>query len=507
MPRIQHLPQGHDKFQIGKEAVELSAHAGLELDPWQSWYLRKSMLTTDEMVYNKFTGLHEPRWAAFECGLCVCRQNGKGSIIEARELAGMFLTGERLIMHSAHEFPTALEAFERVLSLVRDTPDLWAEVRQVKQGHGEEGIYLNSGQRLRFKARTKGGGRGFTADCIILDEAMVLGTDQVKAMLPTVSARPNPQVWYAGSAGDKNSTQFGRVRHRAIKGGDPRLLYGEWSINPHTVMCDPTCDEHDDLDDPNGWAKANPALGRRISLEHIAAERRSMDDAAFGMERLGVGDWPTEDGSWGVISEDSWRVRESDVSEVVGRPVIAIHTASDRSFSAIFVCGLNADGDYHIELTQNADGEYDYRPGLGWALHRAIMIARRVRPIAIVVNKSTQAGVLFEDLEREIKAANMDRETQVISPLQREYAQGCADFFTGIVPKKGEKANVVHMGQEPLDKAVASTGIKESTDLWMWDDSDTTIDITPLRAATLALWGFKKLGHEEPPPPPFAFWA
>ena len=32
-------------------------------------------------------------WSAFEVGVNVPRQNGKGGIIEARELAGLFLLG------------------------------------------------------------------------------------------------------------------------------------------------------------------------------------------------------------------------------------------------------------------------------------------------------------------------------------------------------------------------------------------------------------------------------
>ena len=56
------------------------------------------------------------KWAAFETALIVPRQNGKGSILEARELAGLFLFGEQLILHSAHEFKTAQEAFRRVLA-------------------------------------------------------------------------------------------------------------------------------------------------------------------------------------------------------------------------------------------------------------------------------------------------------------------------------------------------------------------------------------------------------
>src|SRR5690606_39426119 len=78
------------------------------------------------------------------------------------------------IVHSAHEFATAEEALERMVALIEGCPDLSRRVKAVKRSHGQEGIYLTNGQRLRYRTRTKGGGRGFTADCVILDEAMVL---------------------------------------------------------------------------------------------------------------------------------------------------------------------------------------------------------------------------------------------------------------------------------------------------------------------------------------------
>jgi hypothetical protein len=46
------------------------------------------------------------------------RQNGKGGIIEARELWGLFIGGEKLILHSAHEFKTAKEAMRRIEELL-----------------------------------------------------------------------------------------------------------------------------------------------------------------------------------------------------------------------------------------------------------------------------------------------------------------------------------------------------------------------------------------------------
>ena len=70
------------------------------------------------------------RWAAFEVGLIVPRQNGKGSILEALELAALFLADPDapppLILHSAHEFKTSAEHFRRVRDLIEATPLLAA---------------------------------------------------------------------------------------------------------------------------------------------------------------------------------------------------------------------------------------------------------------------------------------------------------------------------------------------------------------------------------------------
>lgn len=91
IPRVHSVPKYASTS--GDEAIELCAMAGLHLDEWQQLVLRDSL---GETVDGK--------WAAFEVALVVPRQNGKGSLLEARELAGLFLLEEELILHSAHEF-------------------------------------------------------------------------------------------------------------------------------------------------------------------------------------------------------------------------------------------------------------------------------------------------------------------------------------------------------------------------------------------------------------------
>jgi phage terminase large subunit-like protein len=104
-PRLLHVPDFSSS--TGEEACELAAMAGLEMDPWQQF-----------AIHNALGERPDGKWAAFEVGIEVPRQNGKGGILETFGLAGLFLLGEQLIIHSAHEFATAEEALERMSQII-----------------------------------------------------------------------------------------------------------------------------------------------------------------------------------------------------------------------------------------------------------------------------------------------------------------------------------------------------------------------------------------------------
>jgi len=185
-PRYRHVPEAVTSA-AGQEAIDLAASAGLWLDPWQQ-----------DVLHGALGERADRRWAASRVGLIVPRQNGKNAILEARELAGIYLFGERLITHTAHRVDTSLEHFERMKALIEETPHLDAELDDVSEANGKEGLVFTGGRRLNFKARSKGSGRGFTGDCVVLDEAYYLY--DLGGLIPTMSARPNPQLWYTSSA-------------------------------------------------------------------------------------------------------------------------------------------------------------------------------------------------------------------------------------------------------------------------------------------------------------------
>lgn len=454
----------------GREAVEFAASAGLVLDEWQQRPFMDALGCTAE-----------GKWTAFEVGVNVPRQNGKGGIIEARELAGLFLFEERLIMHSSHEFQTSMEAMIRMEELLEES-GLISELRPrggVSRSHGSEGFTLKSGQRLRYRTRTKGGGRGFTGTTLILDEAMVLPESFIGALLPTLSGQSvhgNPQVWYTGSAVDQEVHEhgivFARIRERGLRGDDPSLAYFEWSGAPATVdgrSVTPDALDAEDLADPGRWAAANPALGVRISAEHIEKELRSMDARTFAVERLGVGDWPrTDRGSESVIEYDDWVALEDIDSAIMGDVCFAFDVTPDRSRACIAVCGRRADDRFHLEVVQ-------HHRGTGWVVPRLAELVTAHRPRAVICDSRGPAASLLS----QVKDAHLAVETVSAS----EYAQACGSFADAVAQK-----TIRHLGTAELAAAIKGAATRPLGDAWAWSRRSSKTDISPLVATTFAYW-------------------
>jgi hypothetical protein len=384
----------------------------------------------------------------------VSRQNGKGEIILVRQLAGLFLFDEDLILSSAHEFRTATEAFLRIVGIIENTPHLKAEVRSIRYANGEQGVELRSGQRLKFVARTRGGGRGMSADCVILDEAYNLGDDAMAALLPTLSARPNPQIIYASSAAMVTSSQLLKLRKRALAKERGRLAYLEWSADPA-----------DDVSDPATWRKANPAIrSGRLTEETIQAELRTMSPQAFARERLSIPD--DEDGTGAAIPLDQWQRATDPDSEIDGRPAIALEVSPEREWTSFGACGFRADGRLHGEVI-------DRRPGTGWVVARAKELALRwSTPIVI------QSGSPAEAFVSELRAAGV--EVELVQPKQ--LAAGCGQLVDACANDQFR-----HLGQPSLLAALTGAHRRQSADVWLWSRTGSAVDITPLVAVTLAL--------------------
>jgi phage terminase large subunit-like protein len=442
-PRVEHLPPGR-ATSAGAEAVELAASAGLILDDWQAWVL-------DEALAERTDG----QWAAFECGLIVPRQNGKGSILEALELAALFLFEERLIVHSAHEFKTAREHFLRMQTLVRSSPELDAQVKYIHTGAGTESIGLRNGARLNFVARSRGSGRGFSGDRIVLDEAFNLPEQSIGAMLPALSARPNPQVWYTSSAPHADSHVLHALRRRGMSDHGGRLFFAEWGNDPEV-----------DPDDLAALASANPALGIRISVEHCENEREAMRELGdeFVRERLGV---PTaEDSTSGIFGPGVWPGLADPASKIDSRFALALDVAPRMAFASFGAAGFRHDGLAHIELVERA-------PGTGWVVAKAKTLTEKWRLPIWIDPRGPVAG-----MSKELRDAGI--------PVE-ELPDGQMTKACAALEEKARKGTIRHLGQRPLDDAVAGAAVRIVGDTWRWSRTSSKVDVSPLVAVTEAL--------------------
>jgi hypothetical protein len=461
-PRISHVPLGAD-YAFADTALEwLDEIVGFKLDEWQRLVLRTSL------------GERQSRWAVSEVGLIVPRQNGKGAILEARELVGLFLLGEPLLIHSAHQFKTAQEHFLRISAWIADVPELKSRVRAIRTGAGEQGVILRSGGRLRFLARKGGSGRGFSAPFVVLDEAMDLPEGTVADMVPTQSAQPRRQRWYTGSAVDQfeqeNGVVFARVRERGVRGEDPRLAFFEWSLdfdNPDDV-------DRELMSDDAAIAAANPGYGIRIDREAVEDELNSLAGRTVAVERFGVGDWPpTSTDAVFVIDPAAWDALADDGEDaVIEEPVcLAFDVAPDRSRSAVAVAGRRPDGLPQVEIAE-------HRSGTGWVV---AWLAERVERLQ--VERVLCAGRNAATLEPLCNQEGFEVEI-LTAP---EEAKACGHLVDLV-----DAAAVRHLGSDELASSVRGATSRPLDDAWRWDRRSLTVDISPLVAATAALWGVSK---------------
>lgn len=449
-PRFQRLPAGK-VGSSGAEAVELAESAGLILDPWQAWVL-------EEALAERADGL----WSAFECALIVPRQNGKGSVLEALELAALFLFDCRLVVHSAHEFKTAREHFLRMQSLVQASDEIFEQVEYIHTGAGAESIGLRNGARLNFVARSRGSGRGFSGDLIVLDEAFALPIEAVGAMGPALSAMPNPQVWYTSSAPHADSKVLHQLRKRGLS-DDPeedRLFFAEWGNDPGAD------------DDLETIASANPGYGIRLTPENIKAERKMLADLGdeFARERLGIPSEPDE--MAGVFPTGTWGACRDETSKISTKPVLVLDVMHGLTFASFGGAGHRPDGLPHIELRER-------RPATGWVVAWA---AAQTHPIWL--DARGPAGGLIDDLE---KAG-----VTVLQIPDGLIPQACSKLQNHVV-----NGTVRHIGQAPLDTAASGAAIKPAGDSWRWSRSASPVDISPLMAVTIAL-GLLEQGPKAP---------
>jgi phage terminase large subunit-like protein len=395
--------------------------------------------------------------------------------LQARILLGL-KRGEA-IAYTSHRVDSAQESFRGLVALVEESPVLAPLLEKVSYANGKEAIALGNGGRAVFGTRSSRTGRGFSLDLWIADEAHILALEAHSALMPATSARARPpQVWYAGTAVDETTNEHGlvlaRLRERGIAGDAGSLAYFEWSaellddegneLRPEQVTAEM-------VDDEALWAQANPALGHRITIEHLRAERAAMDDRGWLVERLGVGAWPDTTGvASAPITGEEWAELLDRRSKRVGEIVLAFDVSPDRH-CALVVCGRRGLDDLmHLEVLRTA-------PGSAWLQDELERLHDKYDVRSIVCDDYGGNRAMA----RELESARLP----VRTVSGGEHAAACGKLLD-LVAEQGFR----HIGQPEFVAALRGAKSKPLGDAWVWSRKQSTGDAALVVAMTLALY-------------------
>ena len=487
-PRLEYYPRDLVAYDIGDEAIALAARAGLVLDPWQCDALRIMLSFKDDDTFV----------CPDYCEL-VARQNGKGAILEARALAGLFLLGEQLIMWTAHEVKTtnrAFRRFEKLISNLVRSGDLAEDDVIVRKANGQQGFEIpaytdpETGDRveareINFIARSKGSGRGFTGNLVIIDEAYDYTVDQAAALEPTMLAIDNPQTIYTSTpplSGDTGGPLYD-LRERALGGADDQLGYRDWGL-------DMDLEDIEDIDvhDERLWEQTNPSLDKRIRRASIRRLIKKLGKAGFARESLGI--WPRRlTTAPGSITAEQWEA----VGDAFSAPdldhgiVVAFSVTGGLDRSSVGIAGLREDGLGHMELI------YDEPGTQGLVKFLAGLRERRDPKLFVMNGKGATAAFAAELIKAGFEPPEDKAHPQrgaLITLGPADVADSFALFVNAVRNKR-----VRHRAEPRVASSLATAGTRSiGVDGKAWKQAGAN-PISLLEALTFAHWAEETQAH------------
>lgn len=488
----------------GDEVLDWSAQHGFTLDPEQK-------RDVDALVSYGPGG----KWLTLESCVIEGRQNGKTTNellpVAMADAWGLFGGPPDRVVWTAHLMATTLDVFKTVTRLIDTYETLSSRVKAIRQSKSERAVELMDGSEFLFAARTAGGGRGIGGKRIVFDEAFALMAGPLGALVPILSARPDPQINYGSSAGKGESVALRKLQRRGRARNDPALILIEYRARGSWSK--PGCDLGTNcthtygtagcqLDDEDSWRSANHAIAReRITLAFVRNERRTLPPLEFGRERLG---WEEEgDDADRPISPEDWAATAVPADQPVpdGVPVFFLDVAPNGRSASIGLAidqrpATGVDDGERRQLVPHAELAA-HRIGVDWFVDRAKELKTRY-PRALFAGSATGGiGALLPALAAAglaVHVAGTDkgrprphRAGTIRLYSDAEMARACVHTAQLVA---GPDHGMTHTDDPLLTTAVEGTTSRDLGDgLWLLTRrGEQTVDLSPLYAEVGALW-------------------
>lgn len=393
--------------------------------------------------------------------LSVPRRAGKTTLDLAVNLDGLDIIADARGWYTAQARETAAKLFRDEWSpMVEPLSHLY----RLRRSQGSEGIHKRRGSsRLQIFAPTETALHSTNADIVTIDEAwafdIIAGEGVESGIRPAQLTRPWRQTWIVSAGGTVESTWFDRWL-TAGEGGTPGVALFDYGADPTDPGYDPSS--------PGTWLQAHPTAGVAFPLEVLAHEWATRaDDASFERAYLNVWPRPSRIVAAAGLELAQWSAAAHPRRRPERVTAIAFDVAADRSAAAVAIAGPHPAG-IVVELV-------DARPGLGWLAARVKAVRAQHRGAIVYADSLVAASVVAE----------LRRVGVTVNPVGAgDHARACGTFVD-LLARDG----LAHRSQAALDDAVAAAARRPLGDAWLWSRSRSNADISPLVAATIAVWG------------------
>lgn len=385
------------------------------------------------------------------------RQSGKTTLVlgwECHRAIGWEHLGPQRISYSAQ---TGSDARKK---LVQDQKPILKPhkpalgIDRFYEGAGDVGILWLNGSRLVVMNNAEAAGHGKTLDLGVKDEMFRDEDDRRDgALRPAMVTRKHAQILTCSTMGTEYSVPWNALVDRgrlAVELGQRHgIAYFEWSAQ-----------DDDDPEDPDTWRRCMPALGYTVTETVVAGELAINSPEVFHRAYLNR----KTKAEARVIPDAAWNAACTPTASPEGAPTFALDVNPERSAGSIVAASPGV-----AELV-------DYRPTIGWLVPRAVELSERWDSPTWVVDSSGPGASLIGDLTR----AGL-----VVHPATpREMVEACGQLYVGVI-----EGTIAIRQHARLDEAAASAAKRSIGDSWAWTRKAAAGDISPLVAATLALWG------------------
>lgn len=468
---------------LGWYFSEMGAKLGYEFHEWQTLLSDVSGQLSERP--DIIPGQSTKKFNAQHVGCMVGRQSGKTAwavtriasqcmLPERRDIADLVGLHKIAPQHVIYTAQSRLNATEKWREHCEIMLNSWLVeyIYNVRKQIGSECLTFTNGSTYEPVTPNRTGGRGKSTDLVIVDEALAHLLWLLSVLRPTMAQRHSApgclgaQFVVISNAGNDDSEMLNHLQdlgHEAVRDGNDKRVWLEWSMEPGA---DPL--------DPQTWINTMPTLNQPngISMDFLREELETMRLEDFMREYLCVRVARSEAQ---LIPMDNWMELYRNDVVVSDQGIIAVDVSPGRQRASIVACS-SVDGYLPIEVIRS-------REGLEWVVDAVDEITNRWS-CSVVIDAGGPAGSMVPVLQA--------RGIEVIPIAAREVAHAAAHFYDCVRAKR-----VTHLNDYRLNDAVKGVTKRPVGERWAFDRNGN-VDITPLVAASFAVWAVETGWNDKP---------